>query len=459
MTIRDIDVRTALAGLAGGRERALLAAGAVVLLAGVYGAARAGSAADPAVTAQRQDARVTTGADAGAQSGAPDATAAAATGKLAGGSPAPPPLEAADPATRVARPRAIRGLYLNAWAAGSERKLEKLIAIANETEINTFVIDVKEAGEISYRSAVPLAHEIGAGRGYVRDMRAVLDRLKANNIYPIARIVVFRDPVLAAARPDHAVQKVDGTGVWEDTHGFKWVDSFDEAVWDYNIAIAREAISLGFSEVQWDYVRFPDVPREYMRTAEWPARNGRTKEDGIRAFLLYAREQLADLDVPLTADVFGLTVSAGDDLGVGQRWAKMVDATDALLPMIYPSHYAKGSYGIARPNAEPYDIVKTALEHARRRTEDVPNAARVVPWLQDFTLGPPRYSPWHVRAQIRGVYDAGYDEWVLWHPGSNYSVEALATADGVVPDLVRPPVYAPPKGLRILGTPIGETRE
>lgn len=451
MKISRADLRRVANDLMRGRYRGYFATGAVVVLAGVYGATRTVRPSERAAPAPAATDAAATGE---AHDDAP-LPPRVATGKLAGGPPAPEPLPAADPATRVARPAAMRGIYLNAWAAGSDRKLARLIDIANATEINTFVVDVKEAGEISYRSAVPLAHEIGAGRPYVRDMRGVLDRLKANGIYPVARIVVFRDPILAEARPDLAVQKADGSGLWQDTHGYKWVDSFNRAVWDYNIAIAREAVRLGFSEIQWDYVRFPDVPLAHMRTADWPARNGRTKEDGIRAFLLYAREQLADLEVPLTADVFGLTVSAGDDLGIGQRWAKMIDATDALLPMIYPSHFARGSYGIAAPNAEPYDVVKTALEHARRRTDDVPNAARVIPWLQDFTLGPPRYSPWHVRAQIRAVYDAGYDEWVLWHPGSNYSVEALATADGKVPHLAQPSPEPPRhRGPRILGVPV-----
>jgi hypothetical protein len=113
--------------------------------------------------------------------------------------------------------------------------------------------------------------------------------------------------------------------------------------------------------VQWDYVRFPDVPQALMRTAHWPAQEGRSKADGIREFLLYSREQLASYDVPVTADVFGLTVSVRDDMGIGQLWEKMVDATDVLLPMVYPSHFARGSYGIAQPNAQPYE---TSARHA-----------------------------------------------------------------------------------------------
>ena len=119
-----------------------------------------------------------------------------------------------------------------------------------------------------------------------------------------------------------------------------------------------------------------------------------------------------------------------DDLGIGQQWEKMVDATDALLPMIYPSHFARGTYGVATPNASPYDIVLRAMQHAVRRTTGVENAAIIRPWLQDFTLGAPRYTAEHVRAQIDAVYEAGLTEWVLWHPGSNYTIGALRE-DGV----------------------------
>ncbi|MGH7553957.1 MAG: putative glycoside hydrolase [Longimicrobiales bacterium] len=361
-------------------------------------------------------------------------TAEAATAPTREGLPARPVVAAHE---RVPKPAAIRGLYLNAWAAGSPRKLDKLLGIANRTEINAFVIDVKEGGEISYRSAVPLAAEIGADQQYIRNIQGVLAKLKANGIYPIARIVVFKDKTLARAKPAWAIQKADGS-LWQDHHGDVWVDSFNKHVWDYNIAIAREAVALGFSEVQWDYVRFPDVPRSYMRTAVWPAQQGRTKEDAIREFLNYSRSQLSDLGVPVTADVFGLTVSAHDDMGIGQLWEKMADATDVLLPMVYPSHFARGSYGIAYPNAEPYNTIRTSMAHALKRMQGVSSAASIRPWLQDFTLGAPRYGAEHVRAQIAAVYDAGLEEWILWNPGSNYTVGALASRDGVAPAIAIP---------------------
>jgi hypothetical protein len=370
-----------------------------------------------------------------------------------------------DGVPRMAKPDAVRGLYLNAWAAGSTRRLASLIDIANRTEINTFVIDVKEGGQVSYRSRVPLARQIDADQAHIRDIRGVLRQLHENGIYTIARIVVFRDAVLAQARPEMAVRHVNG-GEWIDHYGHRWVDSFNRDVWDYNIAIAREALQLGFSEIQWDYVRFPDVPRSLMRQAHWPAAAERSRAEGIRQFLLYSRDQLAEYGAPVTADVFGLTVSARDDMGIGQLWEKMVDATDVLLPMVYPSHFARGSYGIAHPNAEPYEVVHRAMVHAVRRTRGVDGAATIRPWLQDFTLGQPRYGPEHVRAQIEAVHAAGLTEWVLWHPGSNYTVEALAAADGTPPVLGRPAAPPPSAGRAAprerrtapLGDPVGSPR-
>ena len=325
----------------------------------------------------------------------------------------------------VVKPDTVKALYLNAWAAGSPTKLPRLMDVADSTEINSFVIDVKEGGEISYESQVPLARTIGANRQYIRDMKGKLEKMRARNIYPIARIVVFKDPVLAKARPDLAVKNADGS-VWLDNKGTAWVDTYNKAVWDYNIALAREAVEMGFSEVQWDYVRFSDAPRSYLARAVYPAAAGRTKADAVREFLLYSREKLKDLKVPVTADVFGLTVTTTGDMGIGQQWEKMADAVDVILPMVYPSHFIPGNYGLRSPNAAPYRTIKRSMEDAVRRSKPLQNAAIIRPWLQAFTLGPPRYTPAHVRAQIEAVYDAGLTEWVLWSPGSNYDAAAFA---------------------------------
>jgi hypothetical protein len=349
--------------------------------------------------------------------------------------PAPPP--------RVARPEHVKALYLNAWAAGSTKKLGKLIDMADKTEVNAFVIDVKEAGEISYKSKVKLANEIGATREYIRNVSRLLDTLRAHNIYPIARIVVFKDPVLAEAKPELAVKTKEGT-VWKDNKGKAWVDTYNKKVWDYNIELAREAINLGFSEVQWDYIRFTDAPMSYRARAVYPAAAGRTRQAAVREFMLHSKEKLADLNVPITADVFGLTVSTKGDMGIGQEWEQMIDAVDVILPMVYPSHYIPGNYGLSAPNSYPYRVIYRSMQDAIERSKPFAKPAIIRPWLQAFTLGPPKYGPAHVRAQIQAVYDVGLKEWVLWSPGSNYDMAALAPEGG--PD----PVFDIPGGK---GTP------
>lgn len=329
------------------------------------------------------------------------------------------------------RPDAVRGLYLNAWVSGSSRRVDELLGLARRTEINTFVIDVKDAtGYVSYPTEVAFAREVGAdGQLRVRNVRRLLERLEEEGIHPIARIVVFKDHLLAGSRPAHAIQ--DSTGAsWVDGNGEVWVNPYDRAVWAYNVALAREAVELGFRDIQWDYVRFPDRPRSEMEGVVFPGQEGRTRSEAIREFLLWSRAELADLGVPVTADVFGMSTSARNDVGIGQLWEDMIDAVDIILPMIYPSHYWRGSFGIEAPNAHPYEVIGTALRHALRRTEGVENPARIVPWLQDFTLGQPRYEAAEVRAQILATHDAGIDEWILWNASGRYTEEALEPVGG-----------------------------
>lgn len=354
--------------------------------------------------------------------------------------PVPRPALPAVPAgERVPKPPAVRGLYVSGWVAGTASILGGLLGLADTTEINAFVVDVKDAtGHTGYRTSVPFARDVGADREpRVGNIGALLDTLRAHGVYPIARIVVFKDPIVARARPDLAIQDSAGSP-WVDHHGDVWVDAFNAEVWDYAVALAREAVELGFSEIQWDYVRFPDAPLSSLDLAVHPARAGRTKADAVTAFMEYAREQLADLEAPITAAVFGLTTTVIGDLGIGQDWLRMQAASDVLLPMIYPSHYRAGSYGFDSPNAHPYGIMRAALQAAVERADGVAGAAAVRPWIQDFTLGPPRYGPAHVRAQIQAAYDLGIDEWVLWNPKNRYTAEALVGRSGYEPDFPIP---------------------
>lgn len=328
---------------------------------------------------------------------------------------------------RVPTPGVIRGLYVNRWAAVG-RRINELIRVAKTTEVNALVIDVKDdRGLVLYRSRVPLAREIGADTTNPMSLarvRALLDTMRAHDIYPIARIVVVKDPLLANARLAWAIKRRSDLQPWLDKNGIPWLDPHHRDVWKYAADLAEEAYDLGFSEVQLDYVRFPDEKR-LVREATFPLAQGRTRAQLIREQLGYTRELLRRKGIRMTIDVFGLTATDTTDMGIGQKWELFVDQADAVLPMNYPSHFAPGTYGIGNPNARPYATIDRAMKDVTRRTAPVRNAGRIIPWYQDFTMGPPRYGAEQVRAQIEAGYDNGYHDWILWNPGSRYTLGAL----------------------------------
>jgi hypothetical protein len=328
------------------------------------------------------------------------------------------------PSAQPAAPPPVRGIYLNAWAFGT-RKFYQLVTLADSTEINAFVIDVKDdTGYLTYRSAVPTAVRIGANQQLrAPDAAARVALLKSKGIRAIARIVVAKDPLLAARKPEWSIHTGKGE-LWADRKGTHWVDAFNDSVWVYAAELAAEAVKMGFAEVQYDYVRFPDEGKARMATAVYPARKGtESSRTGIARNLQLLANRTRPLGVPFTIDVFGLTTTAEDDMGIGQFWEDFVVVSDVVLPMVYPSHYGRGIYGVARPNSDPYTMVKRALEDGLRRSKALApkKTAEIRPYLQAFTLGPPRYTPQHVRDQIRAAADVGIESWVLWNPRSVYA--------------------------------------
>ena len=314
----------------------------------------------------------------------------------------------------------IRALYLNRFAAQSARKMRHMYAIADSTEINGFVVDMKDEFGLNYRSKNPdVARNAGGTRGYVSDVKALVDSIKAHGLVPIARLVAFKDPVAAEVNPDWTIRKEDGS-TWNDKEGLAWVNAHNPKVWEYNLAVAEELVDLGFEEIQWDYIRFPEPYRSLPKQV-FPGAT-MSKPDALAAFLKQARERLNAKGVHSTADIFGLVTTVRGALEVGQWWEKLSPVTDVLLPMVYPSHYPKGSFGLDRPNADPYTVIKTALDAARERDTKlgITKAEHVRPWLQAFTLGAPKYGPEQIQAQKKAAYDAGYQGWVLWSPGSFY---------------------------------------
>ena len=342
--------------------------------------------------------------------------------------PAPPP-PAARPRDRA--PRIIRGIYVSAYAAGNPVRRASLLALTDSTELNAWVVDAKDEDGVRYHSALPLAREASHwGSIPVRDLKVLVDTLRAHGIHPIARVVVFKDPRLSRARPDWSVRTPQGA-LWRDHQKVSWVSPWDRRVWEYNIAVAEEAARAGFREIQFDYVRFPEAYRS-LPTQVHPAARGE-RGDAIAAFLDEARRRLHPLGVTVTADVFGLSPAESKDVGIGQQWEQLSSRADGLLPMVYPSHFfASHLPGVSRPNRMPYETVFRSVGMGVVRNQRLAAAgaepARIMPWLQAFTWKDRayRYGPQQAAEQIRAVHDLGLEDWIFWHPGSRYDEVAAA---------------------------------
>jgi hypothetical protein len=316
----------------------------------------------------------------------------------------------------------VRALYVNRWASQSPKRMHELIAIADSTEINAFVIDMKDEFGLNFESADTMVKRNAGNSGKVPHLKELLDTLKAHHILAIARMVTFKDSVAARNNPQHVIRKPDGTP-WHDKKGLTWVDPYDHAIWEYNIRVAVEMAKLGFGEVQFDYIRFPEpyksLPEQVFRDA-----NGVTKPHALGEFFKTACPRVHAAGARCTADIFGLVTTVPGALEIGQQWEELAPRSDVLLPMVYPSHYPHGSFGVEKPNAEPYKIIYAAIHRAHERDLKIGvNAANHVrPWLQAFSLKgmTPKYGAAELLEQKRAVYDAGYDGWTLWSPGSVY---------------------------------------
>jgi hypothetical protein len=322
----------------------------------------------------------------------------------------------------TAAPTVVRALYVNRWASQSKRRMTKLVAVADSTEINALVIDMKDEFGLNYKTSNPSFAKNAGLSPKLGNLGAVLDTLKAHRILAIARIVVFKDSVTARVHPEWTIRRTDGSA-WRDHKGLAWVNPYHRELWDYNIGVAEELVKLGFGEVQFDYIRFPE-PYKSLPQQVFSGAGTTSKPDAIAAFLKEAKARLNKLGVRSTADIFGLVTTVPGPLEVAQHWERLSPVTDVLLPMVYPSHYPRGSFGIPVPNAEPYKTVFTAISKAHERDKKlgITTPEHVRPWLQAFSLGKPEYGAAQIEAQKTAVYDSGYDGWVMWNPGSNYDV-------------------------------------
>jgi hypothetical protein len=326
--------------------------------------------------------------------------------------------EVANPQAELAlTPLKVKALYLTVYGAASKKIREAALEAIRLNNMNALVIDVKgDRGFVPFKVDIPLAEEVGAQKTILfKDMPAFVANLKEKGLYLIARIVVFKDDPLAAARPQWAVKK--GGGVFRDREKLRWVDPFNKEVWDYNIAIAKAAAALGFDEVQFDYVRFPDT--KGVAFSQPSNQNSRT--EAITGFLKAAHQALAPSNVMVAADIFGYVMWNLDDTGIGQEIVAAVEAVDIVSPMLYPSGYHLGIPNYRNPVQHSYEIVYLSLKRAQERTGASP--LRFRPWLQafrDYAFRGGDFSEERMRIQIKASDKFGASGWMFWNPRNIY---------------------------------------
>jgi len=329
----------------------------------------------------------------------------------------------------------IRGIYATGYTAGGSHKLAPLLKLIDETALNSFVIDVKEdEGYITYLTENEKLLEIGSSKKMIADMDELFTLLDKHEIYPIARIVVFKDTVLANKRPDLSFLNPDGS-VWHNakSNPEAFVNPYMKEVWDYNIEVAKEAVELGFKEIQFDYVRFPEGFETRADILSYE-KTDVSRTDIITEFTKYAREQLNPLGVRVSVDIFGYAATVRSADGIGQDFNDISKYVDVISPMVYPSHYSTGWFGAPVPDAEPYVTIHGAMVDTHKILEEIGDLKPIIrPWIQDFTApwirGYIRYGKHEIEEQIRGLLDNGIEEFLLWNSSNVYTPDVNYTLE------------------------------
>ncbi|MDP2860634.1 MAG: putative glycoside hydrolase [bacterium] len=325
-------------------------------------------------------------------------------------------------------PLLVKAVYVTFRTAGNDR-INEIINLIKRTELNAIVIDLKDyTGRIPFETNNEIIKNAGSEKIFIADIKGLVKRLHKGNIYTIARIAVFEDDYLSRERTDLALKRVDG-GIWEDNNGLAWVDPASQEVWDYNLEVAKEAIKVGFDEINFDYIRFPSDGN--MTNIVYPFWDGKTlKKEVIRHFFEYVNQRMKPLGIPISADLFGLTLTSTNDLGIGQWLEYAVPNFDYICPMVYPSHYQPTFLGFQNPAEHPYEVIYDGLKKGNERITSLSATfpgkpmAKLRPWLQDFNMGA-IYDARMIELQKKATYDAGGFGWLLWNPRNIYTENAL----------------------------------
>ncbi|MCG9479808.1 MAG: putative glycoside hydrolase [Actinomycetia bacterium] len=310
-----------------------------------------------------------------------------------------------------------KGIYLTGYSMASRDKRQQSYELIDQTELNAIVFNAKDdSGHIDYDTRNSMARQIGADLG-LYSLKQVIGEMDRKNIYSIARVVLFKDPVLAQSMPELAI--IDSrTNQPLNSEGSYWPDLYSPRVWQYNIDIAIELAEAGVDEIQFDYIRAP--ARGNVSYALYTHNlNQQTKVEAITGFLEQVREQTEKYDVKISADVFGFTLLKTDDQGIGQQLEAILPYLDYLYPMPYPSHYPPYFMGFPLPEAEPYQVISYTLEKGLDRSNN--QDCLIIPWIQAFGLYMD-YTPYHIMQQIEASRDLGIEGYLCWNARNNYSL-------------------------------------
>ena len=364
--------------------------------------------------------------------------------------------------THVPTPRSVKAIYMTSWVASTKDWRADLVKFIDTTEINAIVIDIKDdAGRIAYPVEDPILKASGAEQIRVKDMKAFIADLHQRNIYVIGRVAVFQDAYMVKQKPEWAVKRASDGAVWRDRKGIPWVDAGNPEASLYAVRIGKDAHSVGFDEINYDYIRFPSDGN--MKDIAYPFSEGKIKHEVLRNFFASLRKAFDGTGIVISADLFGMTTTNTDDLGIGQVLEDALLYFDYVAPMVYPSHYPPGFNGWKNPNTVPYEIIKFSMSRAVERANVLEKKEsgyvassttppfvttgkyknKLRPWIQDFDYGG-NYGPTEVRAQITATYDSGLSSFMVWDPGNKYTRAAFYKVEPDAPSSSRAGSTTPP---------------
>jgi hypothetical protein len=336
-----------------------------------------------------------------------------------------PVLPVVIPVTHIDTPEFVKAVYVSSWVAGSPKFRDSIIKIIDERELNAIVIDIKDStGRISFPVANEEIMKLGAYEKRISDIRWLTNLLHSKGIYIIGRISVFQDPYMTKKKPEWAVtKKSDGT-IWKDKKGLSFLDPAKPEVHKYILDLALASYEEGFDELNFDYIRYPSDGN--ISDINYNLKEGEKRADKIENFFKYLSTEIKkENNIPISADLFGLTTEGTDDMGIGQVWEKALPYFDYLAPMVYPSHYPSGYAGFKDPNKYPYEVIHRSITSAITRTKAMgEDVTKIRPWLQDFDMGT-KYDKTMVMAQIKALNDLGIYSWMFWDPANKYTEEAF----------------------------------